>query len=269
MTTTSASTTTSITSAAASLSSTDSLAELRLIPEFGGSPSESIVEWLERVELVCNLRGLSKPETVIPLRLTGGAFAVYQELSPSDKRDPAKVKGALITSFGTDSFAAYEQFVARRLLPHESVDVFLAHLRQLATQFGGVSERALTCAFVAGLPDEVRQTLRASSRMESLTLVEILSRARAIMVDGHLPAAAAARLTSSRRGVGPPRLCYECHQPNHLARDCFLRRRGISGDGRAKGGRRCFRCDSPHHLAADCPGKANGERSAPASSPPQ
>ena len=52
--------------------------ELRLIPEFSGDATQNVVEWLEKAEPVCNLRGIAHLESVIPLRLTGGAFAVYQ-----------------------------------------------------------------------------------------------------------------------------------------------------------------------------------------------
>ena len=117
--------------------------EVRLIPEFGGSPSESIAEWLEKVELVCDLRGIDKPETLVPLRLTGGAFAVYQQLSQSDKRDFSKLKEALLLAFDADSFAAYEQFSTRRLRPGETVDVFIAGLRKLALLFGGLPNKTL------------------------------------------------------------------------------------------------------------------------------
>lgn len=56
----------------------ESAAELRLIPEYSGSLGQDIVEWLEKAGLVCALRVISALESVIPLRLSGGAFAVYQ-----------------------------------------------------------------------------------------------------------------------------------------------------------------------------------------------
>ena len=161
MSTTAPSATTTTTVSTASSSALDSVAELRLIPEFGGKPSESVSEWLEKVDLVCNLRGLCKPETVIPLRLTDGAFAVYQQLSATDKSDLSKIKSALLTSFGVDAFTAYEQFVSRKIMPNESVDVYLSQLKLLSSHFGGASDKTLACAFVAGLPDEVKQLLRA------------------------------------------------------------------------------------------------------------
>ena len=45
--------------------------DIKLIPEFDGSGS--IVDWLEKVELVCQLRDAEITLT-IPLRLTDGAL---------------------------------------------------------------------------------------------------------------------------------------------------------------------------------------------------
>ena len=78
--------------------------ELRLIPEFNGDATQNVVEWLEKAELVCNLRGIAHLESVIPLRLTVGAFAVYQQLTDADKRDSEKIAKALRTAFDVDSF---------------------------------------------------------------------------------------------------------------------------------------------------------------------
>ena len=80
--------------------------ELRLIPEFSSDATQNVVEWLEKTELVCNLRGITHLESFIPLRLTGGAFAVYQQLPDADKRDSGKIMQALRTAFAVDSFTA-------------------------------------------------------------------------------------------------------------------------------------------------------------------
>jgi len=258
-------------------------AELRLIPEFNGSPTQDVLEWLQKAELVCGLRGITRPESVIPLRLTAGAFAVYQQLSDADKNNFQRIKEALCTAFGTDSFLAYEQFVGRKLQSGESVDVFLAELRKLTVPFGGVSDRVLACAFVAGLPEAVKQLLRASSRMDTLTLEQVLARARAIISDEcDVVAAANVSTRSVRSGTGAASersavqtasanpVCYECGLPNHFARDCFQRGRG-SRAGRGRRERdvrqvRCYRCNGQGHYASSCPGNGVGERSsAPAS----
>ena len=211
-------------------------------------------------------------------------------MTEDDKRDSSKIKLALRTAFAVDSFTAYELFVSRRLHPGETVDVFLAELRRLVVPFGGLSDNALVCAFVAALPESVRQLLRAGSRMDELPLIQILARARAVMTD---EVGVAAAVGAGRIGAGAPvkrttaataaataaattaaattavtagLLCYECNLPNHLARDCLLRRRdrgdGYGGGGRGRhggrGGMRCYRCDGLNHFASSCPGKANG-----------
>ncbi|KRZ59047.1 hypothetical protein T02_3184 [Trichinella nativa] len=213
--------------------------DLRLIPEFDGSPQQSVVEWLEKVELVCKLRDISDVASVIPLRLTGGAFAVYLQLNAQERSSIDKVKEALLAAFATDPFVAYDQFVSRKLGPDESPDVFLAELRRLATLFGGVSEKALACAFVAGLPENVRQQLRVRSRMGYLGLSQILTRARAIITDERPVDAPNTCLSARGPGVQSPtappgQRCFECGRPNHFARDCLARRQGGDPGKRAR-----------------------------------
>ena len=60
--------------------------DLRLIPEYDGTDKQSVVEWLKKLELVCKLREVSDVAGVIPLRLTAGAFAVYQQLPEGDRK---------------------------------------------------------------------------------------------------------------------------------------------------------------------------------------
>ena len=208
----------------------DRTMDLRLIPEYDGSPGQPVVEWLEKVELVCSLRGVEDVASVIPLRLTGGAFAVYLQLAAHDRADVGAIKRALLAAFAADSFVAFEQFMARKLSDGEMPDVFLADLRRLASLFGGLPEKALTCAFVAGMPEDVRQILRAGSRMEDLTLPQILERSRAVMADkGQIGAAnvcfGASGAAREPRAEATGLRCYACGGPNHFARDCRARQR--------------------------------------------
>ena len=246
--------------------------DLRLIPEFSGDPTTSVTEWIEKVELVCRLRGVTELEEVIPLRLTGGAFAVYQQIPDADKEDVVKIKEALCAAFAHDSFVAYEKFVSRELLPFETVDVFLAELRRLSALFGGISERGLTCAFISGLPESVRQGLRTGCRVEAMRLDDLLVRARAVLADKNAFSAevhtSAASTTATRPTVAEAnvrlqgRRCFNCNGANHLAKDCLLRRTVTE----TRTGVKCFGCGGPH-FRRQCPENAVGERSAPAFSP--
>ena len=244
-------------------------AELRLIGEFDGSGAQSVTEWLEKVELICSLRGVTKLETVIPLRLSGGAFKVYQQIPAADRSDTTKIKAALVAAFGDDPFAAYDLFISRKLRPAESVDVYLAELRRLATAFGGVSDKALGCAFVSGLPEAVRQSLRASSRMEEMDVNEILQRARAILADEPVAVAAVrargatglSQRTSAATGWTAAG-CFECGLPNHRARDCLLRQSRSDGGKKSAKSVTCLLCGDCGHIARSCPGNGGGKKSA-------
>ena len=230
--------------------------DLKLIPEFDGSPAgPSIVEWFEKAERVCRLSKIKEPALVIPLRLTKGAYAVYQQLE--DDVDLDGIKQALYAAFGVDPFIAWKQFTERRLGPGETVDVYLADLKRLAIPFGGANDRIMGCAFLAGLPDDTSRLLRASSRLTELGLDELLARARNILKEVG-PVAAAAK------APGPPTdspKCYRCGGPNHFSRDCRSQEnRGNMNDQRARRRIRCYRCNTLGHIAQNCSGNECGDK---------
>ena len=253
---------------------TDIITELRLIPEFDGGPSQPVAEWLDKVELISELRGLKNLHSIVPLRLTGGAFAVYQQLSTEERNSYDSLKQALISAFAVDRFCAYEQFITRKLRNGEAVDVYLADLRRLARLFGGMPDASLACAFVAGLPEQARRALRAGSRMEAMTISQLLARARAVLVEEADSDVAAGAAHSEHAGAGPASVvCHSCGEPNHYARDCLSQRgrRGRGSGATSRSGVRCYRCHRRGHLVATCPGNDGGEESSAvqASSPAQ
>ncbi|KFD47059.1 hypothetical protein M513_12047 [Trichuris suis] len=153
------------------LDSTGDLAfDVRLIPEFDGSSSQCVSDWFLKLELVCRLRRVVDVAAVIPLRLAGGALTVYLELPDEDKRSVEKVKEALLAAFSMEPLEACDNFSSRKLRNGETPDVFLSELRKLASLFGGISEKGMMCAFISGLPGSVRQILRASLRLQELSL---------------------------------------------------------------------------------------------------
>ena len=156
----------------------------KLIPLFDGTdPGQSVVEWVEKAELVCQLSGVKNIECIVPMCLSGGAYAVYQQLSEEKRADFACIKDVLYTAFALNPMTAYKQLVACRLRLGDTFDVFLVELHKLVTQFRGMMEWGLVCAFIAGLPDHVEKLLQATTQVDDLPISEILARARVILKD--------------------------------------------------------------------------------------
>ena len=148
------------------------------------------------MELHCLWSGIKSIEHVIPLRLSGRAFAVYQQLSAEEKQNYERIKAA----FAIDPATAWEQFKARTLHPGKTVDVYLAELTKLTVLFDGLPERALAYKFLAGLSIGAKQLLRASSSIDSLSLNDPVDQARTVMKDNSElrdPVIAAAQSTLS------------------------------------------------------------------------
>ena len=136
--------------------------DIWLIPEFHGVSSDHTVsEWLEQVELVCEMCGVDNVQRVLPLRLRGGALSVYRRLTRDQREDLQQVKHALFVAFAPDTFVAFDTFVSRRLCPRETVDEYLGDLQDLARLIEeNTSNWWLSCTFVSGLPGLVRRQLR-------------------------------------------------------------------------------------------------------------
>ena len=94
---------------------------------------------------------------------------------------------------------AFEQFTTHRLHPEDTVDEFLTDLQRLARLVGEMPPKCwMKSAFVNGLLSPVRGR-RSSTRLETLTLREVIERSRAVLLDTrdeHLAAAVQPELAS-------------------------------------------------------------------------
>lgn len=238
-----------------------------IIPLYNGEGD--FAEWLQKLELVADIQGVKKLEDFLPLFLTGGAFAVFLSLSAVDRKNYKAIVQALTQAFVTNPFAAYESLIARRLHPGESVDVYLAEITKLARIMcpSGAAEELIKCAFVSGLPSVSKTQLQASCALRTMSLAEVVEKARVLNVPGEASFVA-------RASHGEPQLrCYNCNGVGHMSRNCSsppkVKSFPTSKGGEAATARRCFRCDEVGHLARDCEKSKNGQgrlSSAPAAS---
>lgn len=120
----------------------------------GSSTGQSVVEWVEKAEIICQLCKLKEPATVILLRLLTGTYAVYQQLKEEQKNDFTKINRLFIWPF-EQTHVSYQQFIECRLLPVETIDIYLTDLWKLSVLFRGMNDQMLVCTYIAGLLDEV------------------------------------------------------------------------------------------------------------------
>ena len=213
-----------------------------------------ILEWLNKLELVSKLRNITDLESVIPLFLEGSAYSLYAELSDEDKKSVEAIKTKLIEAYGVNPYQAYEQFV-RRVWRDEPVDVYLTDLRRLARMADVASEGLIKKAFVVGLPSAVSRELRASSKIDGLTLPQLVERARVLLSElqtPNRPVTAVAAVPPNVEHVvaavgselehrpGRAMKCFRCGGP-HMIRYCP-----------SKPKFKCWTCGVEGHLAKNC-----------------
>lgn len=231
------------------------------------------LQWCKRLELVCKLKKEAELHSILPLFLDGPAFAVYTQLDDLQTDDYDFVKGELAKAFCASPFTAYEQLVARRLGVGESPDVYMADLRRLY-QLTGYPEAPvdlLRCAFVAGLPTDVKVQMMAMDGVTTMTMGELVAKTRAVLSSSRVmqqegPVVCASTGGFGARGRGRGRgavTCYQCGQAGHISRVCTR-------------GMRCFSCQGIGHMAKDCPSTTTRKQgndggavsSVPVASPP-
>ena len=226
------------------------LAVMKMVPEYSGEGSVS--EWLDKLQAVCGLSKVTDEEDVVyvmVLRLTGGAYTLYQQMPADKKRKRSEIEKVLLAAYEVNAFVAFEQFKEKRLEPGESVDEYLATLRKLVRLIDGVSDKALLCAFVSGLPDHVRELVRSGANVNGMGIDEALTRARAALKDEvrgrcgamtngprHRPIKSESRPSERPRGE---RRCYHCDGLGHVRSRC----------PRIE----CYKCHKKGHYSTTCP----------------
>ena len=254
--------------------------------KFAGAPGEDVDQWLDRFEVAVDLTEeitkskndpsgakarLKKMALLVPLFLTGPAYITWKQVSAAEKDNWDAVSKALRRVFGKSKTSAWKELKALKLLPGEQIDVLVNQTKTLLeiTAGGNTVPDQLVAAFVLdSLPSRIAEQVRLQYG-EQMLLKNIVSGAKALLVtfEDYHETAAAGKVTP--RTPERSDRCYECGLPNHLAKDCLLRRNASANNIQAaRRNIRCFRCGDRGHVASTCRGNDDGGKaSAPVSSP--
>ena len=201
-------------------------------------------EWVKKFELVMTLQSITDWECYLPLFLTAKAFSIYDGLSNADKKSYTAIKGALTRAFSLDEFSAYEAFVARQYSAGEPVDAFLSDLKRLARLMdSAVPESVVKCAFIAGLPPDVKAQLKTATSLSCMSLADVVERARIVLSLEENNAAFVARTKFVKTDSAGK--CFHCRSSGHFARRCPEKLKSVT----------CFLCGDRGHIATTCPNK--------------
>ena len=227
-------------------------------------------EWFQRYDICCTANEWDNEVKAkkLPTLLEGEAFAVWLELTAAERASYVDAKAKLIARMAPVQFVTLGDFHARRSRPGESLSVFLHELKRLLDQAmpgadADTRKQLLLHQFITGLPAHVSKQLRATGEVSDLD--KVLERAKLLLTIEEQEKSAAieakdgpsevealkeqitalteqvAALVTRRSATRPNRtqLCFRCHQPGHLQRQCPM-------------SRGCFVCGQPGHIAKDC-----------------
>ena len=216
--------------------------------------SGEFTTWISKLELVAKLQKVDDLKSFVPLFLNGPAFSLYEQLSEDVKGDYNKLKKELVTAFSINCYSAYAQLRERVLQEGETVDVYLADLRRLVDSIGQTaSEPLLKCAFVAGLPTEVANQLKATAAVEEMGLDEIVTRARSVLSSASTSAYVCSAVTPTASGKSAIK-CYKCSGFGHVSRECPTGRKAKDPNRQMS----CYQCNEVGHQIRFCPQKQQG-----------
>ena len=222
------------------------------------------VGWLTKVKLVARLQKITDLSTFIPLYLEGNALSIYLEMGESEQADAKKIEERLKEVFTDGPFIAHRKLVSTSW-SGEQVDVYANEIRRLAGLAGFTGEnleKMVKLTFVNGFPDSVGVELQQVENVLTLTMSDLLTRARILCANksGGAVAAVAKNITQSKQPLqGGAKVgetaarkfkgqCYSCGGP-HMARFC-RERKGVV----------CFRCGIEGHISTQCDQNQGNDR---------
>ena len=230
-----------------------------MIKPFSGEGD--VVAWVEKVKLVAELTGVKDVAKLLPLYLEGPALSVYLEMSDAAKTEVGDIVARLKEVYCDSKFVAYAK-LAKIRWTGEPVDEFATEIRRLAGLAGFVGEvdKVTLLTLVNSFPDHISMELQQITGIDSMTMSQLLPRARILAAGGggnssvSAVAMRAGRKDSVKVGgkegasQGFKGKCYGCGG-SHMARFCPEKKVRI----------KCYSCGQEGHVSYHCPTRSGNE----------
>ena len=142
-------------------------------------------KFITKCELHCTLKGYTEEEKAVFIaeRLEDAAFDVYTTLTTDDRKDPEKIKTALLNNFHRSKRnreVAVEELANRQRLPNENAEVFAYKIKDLVKlaypKFNDEATSVLAKDyFVKRLHPDIQRELRKAKDYDDKTLDDLAS----------------------------------------------------------------------------------------------
>ena len=156
-----------------------------------------VLAWLEKVQLVAELSGVTELAKFIPLFLEGSALSVYLELTKDEKLVPGTIIARLKEVYSDSVFVAFRKVMSMRWMG-EPIDAFVTEIRRLAglAGFVGEIENVVRLTFINSFPDSISIELQQIDGIATMDMSKIITKARVLTTSGGGVAAGAVRQDS-------------------------------------------------------------------------
>ena len=155
---------------------------------------EDVNKFITKCDLHCSLKGYEgeKKAAFIAGRLEEPAFDVYMTLSNADKKDPEKIKTALVNGFDNakrNREVAIDELKHRMRLKDEKAEVFAHKIQELVKnaypKFDEPSRLLLAKDhYVSGLDPEMQKELRKLTDSEEKSLTDLVKHTTYLEIAG-------------------------------------------------------------------------------------